>query len=125
MTLPPSAPTPAAAVGLDILDDTPRDFRLTERYQHLVQNHVVQDGMTGSPQSGGKPLRQAAISLNQFSKSPDAQGFQRSPYFNATRPTRSFRRILRSVAFIAELKIGAAQRHRVAKMVGFAHKSKS
>ena len=59
MPLPLRSPTPAGPIVLDLCDYPPRLLRTAERDQHLVQDHVVQDGESRPVQTFRKHFRLA------------------------------------------------------------------
>src|SRR5207253_6328792 len=66
MPVPLRSPTPAGPIVLDIRDDPPRVLRAAERDQHLIQDHVVQDGESRLAQTCREHLRLTAVSLDHF-----------------------------------------------------------
>src|SRR6516164_785649 len=63
MTLPLRSPAPAGAITLNICNDATRDCCVAERYQYLVQHHLVHDGVPCMTKSERETLCQPAISL--------------------------------------------------------------
>jgi hypothetical protein len=60
-------------------DDPSRVIVTAEGNQNLVQDHVIQDGKTGSTETIRKQLRLKTVSLDQFRQPTAPQRADRSP----------------------------------------------
>src|SRR5579862_904800 len=81
--LPDGASAPADPIALNTLDDGPGTLGATERYQHLVQQHLVQHPMARARETFGQTLREATASLDEVREPGATKLTKRRPHFDS------------------------------------------
>src|SRR6266478_839205 len=62
-SLPVGAAAPAGSVFLNLGDNPPIQGGISEGHEHLIQNHIVQHGVTGSRQTFSEATGQSAVAF--------------------------------------------------------------
>src|SRR5207245_11645813 len=80
MALPHRPSTPTRPLGLDAVNHPPRDFVVTERHEHLIEHHLIQNSITPIRESFCETPGVPARALDEVRQARPAEAAERSPY---------------------------------------------
>ena len=96
-------------------------FGISERDQHLIDHHIVEDGVTRRAQPCREACRMAAGALDQVGQSLPPQRAQRRPYLDTPCPPGEIRCVVLGLAGLADHEVGRIHRHGSVQLPRIAH----
>src|SRR5581483_5545322 len=118
--VPRSAAAPTDTIVLYHFYDAIGPLASTKRHQHLVEHHLVQDFVSGSPQTVGKLRGEPASPLDLIADAPASEVAQRRPQLDRARPPRGIRAPAHGVPSRGLTVVGSGDCHGLSQRLALA-----